>query len=142
MSPRSASARLAGLAAAAGLLLACGPALAHHSTAMFEWGTDTTIHGTIETVEWTQPHVWMTMMVPDGKGGADRWEIEGMSPSYLNRNGWSKRTLNPGDKITMIVYRLKDGRKGGFCAEVDWPDGRKLRHVPSRADPNIARNGN
>ena len=37
---------------------------------------------------------------------------------------------------------LKDGRKGGFCAEVDWPDGRKLRHVPSRADPNIARNGN
>jgi len=141
MSPTIRPVRLAGAAAAAALLLASGPAAAHHSTAMFDWGTDTAIQGTIESVEWTQPHIWITMMVPDGKGSADRWEIEGMSPSYLNRNGWTKRTLNPGDKVTMVLYKLKDGRKGGFCAEVDWPDGRKLRHVPSRADPNIARSG-
>ena len=129
------------LLAAVALLGASGPALAHHSTAMFEWGKDSTIQGTIETVEWTQPHVWITMMAPDGKGGSERWQFEGMSPSYLNRNGWTKHTLNPGDKITMVYYRLKDGRKGGFCAEVDWPDGKKLRHVPSRADPSIAQGG-
>ena len=133
--------RLIPALAAVGVALAAGGAQAHHSTAMFEWGKDSIIQGTVETVEWTQPHVWFDMMVPNSGGGADRWGIEGMSPSYLNRAGWNKHTLNPGDKITMVIYRLKDGRKGGFCAEVDWPDGRKLRHVPSRAGPEIASGG-
>lgn len=126
-----------GLLAMAAALVAV-PASAHHSTAMFDWGKDSTVQGTIESVEWTQPHVWIVMMASDGKGAPERWQFEGMSPSYLNRNGWSKRTLNPGDKITMTYYRLKDGRKGGFCAEVTLPDGRKLRHVPSRASAEIA----
>ena len=133
--------RLSALVAAGLLAATAGGAQAHHSTAMFEWGKDSTIQGTVETVEWTQPHVWFNMMVPNGKGGAERWGIEGMSPSYLNRAGWNKHTLNPGDKITMVIYRLKDGRKGGFCAEVDWADGRKLRHVPSRAGAEFAQSG-
>ena len=32
------------------------PASAHHSTAMFEWGKEKTLEGTVDKYEWTQPH--------------------------------------------------------------------------------------
>ena len=120
-------------AIAAGLLAsAVGGAQAHHSTAMFEWGKETPIVGTVEEVEWTQPHVWIWFQVPNKAGGTDRWGIEGMSPSYLNRVGWTKGTLKAGEKITMGVYKLKDGRNGGFIASATWADGHSKRHVPGR----------
>ena len=46
-----------------------------------------------------------------------------MSPNYLARNGWSKRTLKAGDKVKLEVHPLKDGRKGGFMVSVTLPDG-------------------
>jgi hypothetical protein len=121
---------------AASLIGLAGPAAAHHSTAMFEWGKEAPpLQGTIVAFEWTQPHVWIKFDVPNPKaeGGVDHYGIEGMSPSYLSRMGWSKRTLNPGDKVTMILYPLKDGQKGGFCAKVILPNGKVLANAPQRA---------
>jgi len=129
---RKAIAAAAGVLGAAALAAAT-PTLAHHSTAMFEWGKDgPPLKGTIVSVEWTQPHVWITFDADNGHGGVDRYGIEGMSPSYLNRVGWSKRTLNPGDKVTMILYPLKDGRKGGFVDKVILANGKVMQHAPSR----------
>lgn len=122
----------AGLAAAA--LAAAAPALAHHSTAMFEWGKDAPpLLGTIVSVEWTQPHIFVTFVADNGKGVVDHYTLEGMSPSYLNRVGWSKRTLNPGDKVTVYLFPLKDGRKGGFLDKVILADGKVMQDAPARA---------
>jgi hypothetical protein len=57
-----------------------------------------------------------------------------MSPSYLDRNGWSKHTLSPGDKVTLSYHPLKDGRKGGFNSKITWPDGHILYNLPHRPD--------
>jgi hypothetical protein len=130
------TARLAAAAvlAAAAALAGAAPALAHHSTAMFEWGKDAPpLQGTIVSVEWTQPHVWITFLAEDSKGAVERYSIEGMSPSYLNRVGWSKRTLNPGDKVTLIIFPLKDGRKGGFLDKAILANGKVMQHAPGRA---------
>jgi hypothetical protein len=70
-------------------------------------------------------------------GNAD-FGLEGMSPNYLSRNGWSKRTLKAGDKVTLKVYPLKDGRKGGFMVSVTLPDGTVLNNLPARASGNAA----
>jgi Family of unknown function (DUF6152) len=111
---------------ALGLLLANPvPAHAHHSTAMFEWNVDTNIEGIVESFEWTNPHTFTYLIAPDGA----RWALEGMSPSSLGRHGWTKKTLNPGDKVKMVIYKLRDGRNGGFTARVTLPDGRTLREV-------------
>jgi len=118
----------AALAAATGLAIA-SPAHAHHSTAMFEWGTESNIEGVVESFEFTQPHTFSYILVPDGKGGQTRWALEGMSPSSLARNGWNRHTLKPGDKVKMVIYKLKDGRPGGFTARVTTPDGKELREV-------------
>jgi len=124
-------ARASFLAPAAMVMALALPASAHHSTAMFEWGKEVPISGTVERFDWTNPHTFLYMMVPDGKGGSARWAFEGMSPNHLSRHGWSKRTLNPGDKITVGYYPLKDGRKGGFCVTVVKADGEKLHQLPT-----------
>jgi hypothetical protein len=113
------------------LLVGAGAAVAHHSTAMFDMTHTVTIQGTVTQFDWTNPHTFIFMEVMNN-GASENWSIEGMSPNYLSRNGWTRHTLNPGDKIGMEVHLLKDGRKGGFCATVTLPDGKKLANLPPR----------
>jgi hypothetical protein len=113
-------------------ILALQPVSAHHSTAMFEWGKEKTLEGTIDKFQWTQPHSWIWFNAVGKNGKTEQWGLEGMSPSWLGRHGWSKRSLNPGDKVTVVIYPLRDGRKGGFAVRVTFPDGRKLEQLPQR----------
>lgn len=115
------------------LLLATGAAVAHHSTAMFDMQHTVTLTGTVTQFDWTNPHTFIFMEVMNtATGTSESWSVEGMSPNYLSRNGWTRHTLKPGDKIGMEIHLLKDGRKGGFCATVTLPDGKKLANLPPR----------
>ena len=118
------------LAAAAGALAIALPASAHHSTAMFEWGKEKKITGTVKEFQWTNPHTWTVFLVDDGKGGQEEWGLEGMSPNYLGRNGWTKASLKAGEKVDMVIYPLRDGRKGGFTVAVTFADGHTIRELP------------
>lgn len=121
------------IACAAGLL-AAGVAVAHHSTAMFSWGKEVKIAtATVERWDWTNPHTFLYVTVPTANG-AEHWAFEGMSPNHLGRIGWSKRTLNAGDKISLVYYPLKDGRKGGFDVAVTLPNGQTLKQLSSPTD--------
>jgi hypothetical protein len=121
------------LVGALSLLLGAGAAVAHHSTAMFDMQHTVAITGTVTQFDWTNPHTFIFMEVMNtATGTSESWSVEGMSPNYLSRNGWTRHTLKPGDKIGMEVHLLKDGRKGGFCATVTLPDGKKLANLPPR----------
>jgi hypothetical protein len=124
------------IVAAAALVLSAGalsaPAYAHHSTAMFDMEHMVSLNGTVKDFQWTQPHTWIVFDVPNAAGGSEEYGIEGMSPSYLGRNGWSKHTLNTGDKVVLAIHPLKDGRKGGFDASVTWPNGQTMYNLPQR----------
>ena len=112
------------LALAAG---AAAPALAHHSFAMFDFQTEKTLSGTVVQFDWTNPHTFIWLESPTGANGAmERWGLEGMSPNYLGRRGWSKATLNPGDKISVTIHPLKDGAKGGTYLKVRLADGKEM----------------
>jgi hypothetical protein len=125
--------RIAILPVAAAAMLTA-PAAGHHSTAMFEWGKEVAMNNvTVEKWEWTNPHTFLYVTVP-GKAGVEKWAFEGMSPSHLDRTGWSKRTLKPGDKIDITYYRLRDGRKGGFNVSVKLPSGQTLRQLGSPSE--------
>lgn len=123
--------RLAAAIGAAGLALGRF-ASAHHSTAMFVWGKEKTLSGTIERYEWTQPHTFIWIVVPAKSGQTQEWGLEGMSPSWLGRRGWKVHSLGPGDKVRIAYYPLKDGRPGGFYVRVTMPDGRTLEALPTR----------
>ena len=46
----------------------------------------------------------------------ETWGIEGMSPNYLERRGWSRNTIKVGDKLSITFHPLKNGDKGGSSA--------------------------
>lgn len=120
------------LMAATGLALVAIPAPAHHSTAMFNWGKAVEMKGAIvERWDWTNPHTFLYVEVKGANGEAEHWAFEGMSPNHLGRNGWSKRTLKPGDKIDLTYYSLKDGRKGGFNVTIKLADGSVKKQLES-----------
>ena len=128
-------------AALASLVTACTlalPAAAHHSTAMFDFAKTVEIKGTIKEFQWTNPHTWTKVDVEGAGPAVVEYGLEGMSPNYLARNGWAKRTLKAGDKVTLQVHPLKDGRPGGFMVSVKLADGTVLYNLPHREDANPA----
>ena len=95
-------------------IAAVSPVFAHHSFAAFDITAQKTITGAVHKVDWTNPHIWLWIDVPNDKGGADTYGFEGMSPNFLARRGWTRTTLKVGDKITVNYRPMKDGSKGGM----------------------------
>jgi len=121
--------------AVCGFVLVAGVRVgAHHSFAPFDLTQEKTITGTVSRFEWTNPHSWIWVDVPNEKGGVDTWAVEGMSPNYLARRGWSKTTLEPGDKITVAVRPLRSGEHGGLFVRATLADGRVLMQTGQPKD--------
>ena len=102
-------------------------ALAHHSYSMFDMQTTKTLTGTVKQFEWTNPHTWLWVYVTSDGGAQEQWGIEGMSPNFLGRRGWSRNTLKVGDKITLDIHPLRNGEKGGTFLSVTLPDGKVMK---------------
>ena len=119
--------------AVAGLALAAAPALAHHSFAMFDQKKMTTLEGTVHVFQWTNPHAFIELDVAS-RGRTQRWSIELNSPNNLTRQGWKRTSLKQGEKITVRIAPLRDGRKGGLFLDLTKPDGSTL-------DSGLPKNG-
>lgn len=102
------------LAAAASVAGAALPAAAHHSFAIYDRTKTLTIKGTVKTFQWTNPHcvIWLVIQ-PAGGGDPQEWSIETTSPGVLTRSGWSRHSLNPGDRVSVVFNPLRDGSHGG-----------------------------
>ena len=105
------------------------PALAHHSFAMFDMSKSVTLEGTIKQFDWTNPHTFVWVNVVNGKGETQTWGIEGQSPNFLGRRGWSKNTVRPGDKVSVVISPLKDGRTGGMFRSMTLPTGKMITQM-------------
>jgi hypothetical protein len=101
-------------------------ALAHHSGAMFDSGRQQTLVGTITEFNWTNPHSSFKVSVKNAGGAEDVWAIEMNSPQNLIRGGWKRTTIKAGDKVSVVVNPLRDGKPGGSYVSITLPDGRVL----------------
>ena len=99
---------------------------AHHSFAPFNMTSEKTLVGTVKQFDWTNPHTWLWIDVQIEKGGVDTWGVEGMSPNYLARRGWSRMTFKPGDKATVVVRPMRDGSPGGMFVRATLANGQAL----------------
>ena len=68
---------------ALGMLMGTTPTFAHHSTAMYNMATPTTVTGTVKRFEWTNPHAFIYLEVTDESGKKAEWAIEMMSLNHL-----------------------------------------------------------
>jgi Family of unknown function (DUF6152) len=85
-------------------MLSAVPAFAHHSMAGFDREKTVSLVGTVKQFKWANPHSWIEMEVPDGKGGVATWDVEMTSPAVLVRAGWKSSLLKPGDKVTVMAH--------------------------------------
>lgn len=115
------------------VLLAASPAFAHHSMAGFDRTKTVTLTGTVRQFKWANPHSWIEMEIPDGKGGVATWNVEMTSPAVLIRAGWKSSALKPGDKVTVMAHPQVSGEPGGIFVSVTLADGRTLTDKPVAA---------
>jgi hypothetical protein len=127
MKPTNKHAVLAAILFSGLVAATAGAAAAHHGFAVFDTSSQKNITGTVHEFQWTNPHTWVWLDVTNDKGGVDTYGFEGMSPNYLERRGWTRKTLKPGDTITVTYFPLKNGDKGGSFLIGKRPNGEELR---------------
>ncbi len=99
---------------------------------MFVWGKEKTLEGTIDKFEWTQPHAFVWINVPDKNGKVQSWGFEGMSPSWLGRRGWNGKSLKAGEKVKLDYYPLKRRPQRWLLRAREAADGQHARSTAGR----------
>lgn len=84
------------------------------------------INGIVKEFLWVNPHSSFKVEVRNAQGEAQLWFIEMNGVSNLVHEGWKRGTLKPGDKVTVAINPLRDGRPGGWYLGVTLSDGTKL----------------
>jgi len=122
-----------GIAIGVVAMLAASAASAHHSHAMFDSEKQVTLTGVVKEFQWNNPHCWIQLLVQDpGDSNAApvEWAVELGAPIQLLRHGWKPGSLKPGDRITVVVNPLRDGRTGGQLVSATGPDGKPIGTAP------------
>ena len=97
------------------LLLLGSAASAHHSSAMFDAGKVVEVEAVVAEFQWTNPHIWIEILVANADGEKEQWSIEGRGPNSLFREGWRPTTFKPGETVVIRFNPMRDGsRAGGF----------------------------
>jgi uncharacterized protein DUF6152 len=104
---------LAPLFASAALVAMTGVVAAHHSFAMFDQEHPVEVTGVVKEYKYTSPHSFIILEIKDKDGSSEAWNLEGGSPSALARDGWSSKSLKPGDELRMTIEPLRSGAPGG-----------------------------
>lgn len=108
-----------------GAVAANSPIQAHHAGTAFDETKQLTVKGVVKEFKWVNPHTWLYLLVPNAAGEPEMWQLEGGSVSILGRAGWNSKTLQPGDKVTVMIKPLKSGGNGGEYQTVIKEDGTK-----------------
>jgi hypothetical protein len=124
---------VAAFVSAAALAGVTGPALAHHSGAMFDSAKTITLEGTVKEFQYTNPHSWLQVMVAGPDGKTVEWGFEAEGPSTLLRAGIKAKTFMPGDKVTIVAHPMKDGRPAGGLVSATKADGTVFSPRPAPA---------
>jgi hypothetical protein len=111
----------------AGLAAAAIPAVAHHAVqTIFDLNKPITVTGSVTTVEWVNPHSYISVDVKGDKDAVQHWlfELPGSGGVRQLRAGLAERGgLKPGDIVTVEGIAAKDGTTTGFAYKLRLADG-------------------
>ena len=96
---------LAGLS----LLWAPAAAFAHHALeAQFDTQRTITLTGTVQKMDWSNPHVRLYINVRES-GSTATWEVDMGSPNMQLNAGWKIDTYRRGDVVRIDAYPARNG---------------------------------
>jgi hypothetical protein len=91
-------------------LLTATSVLAHHSfSAEYDASKPVTLEGVVTKVEWANPHVYFYINVKDANGKITNWALEMGQPAGLQRQGWTKNTLQIGSQVKVEGSLARNG---------------------------------
>ena len=97
-------------------------ASAHHSfVSEFDNNQPFEVTGSVTLIEWTAPHARLRVDVEEENGEIVNYNFELTSPAILMRRGWSRKDVQPGDRVTVSGHRARNrptvGRATGISRE-------------------------
>mgnify|MGYP007106922900 FL=1 len=98
--------------------------LGHHSHSMFDHSEEISIIGTVTKFSFRNPHVFLFIDVKNENGEVLNYWIEMSNIPNMIRRGVGYKTFEPGDEVTVNMWRLKDGRPGGNYTTIVAADGK------------------
>ena len=103
------------------------PAAAHLSwTAEYDAKKPVTVKGTVMKVEWTNPHTHFYIDSKDEAGTVTNWNFEMASVLALERAGWTRKTLQVGEQVTIAGFGGKAVTTNAVASSITSADGRAL----------------
>ncbi len=108
-------------------LFVSAPVPAHHGETNYDTDKLVSVKATVTNFQFINPHVQIFLDAKNDKGEIEKWTCEARSPAMLVRNGdWDKNTLKPGDVITAIGFRSKNGANILRLKKIVLADGKEL----------------
>src|SRR6478609_5812506 len=108
-------------------LMASGALQAHHSLAgVYDMKAEKEIAGTVEKVQFVNPHGSLTIEAKNADGTTTEWTFTLGSATALAGKQVGKtgpNALHTGDPITVKCIPAKDGHPLGFLKAITYPDG-------------------
>ena len=96
---------------------------AHHSAAAYDMDSSASVTGSVVNLTWRNPHVLLSLAVPDESGQNVTWVLETTAPSALAANGWSRDLLTEGTTVTAEIHPTKLGDPAGVLRWVTLENG-------------------
>jgi hypothetical protein len=113
-------------ALAAAVASMCPLALhAHHGAAAYDAAASVVLDGTVVAFQWANPHALIRVTV-DAGAQTEAWTVETAGLVILVRAGWSKETLRPGDRCTLVGHPARNGSHSMILQRLVLADGREL----------------
>jgi len=104
--------------------IAAWPASAHHSFAIFDFSTQIPYEGVVETLDFRNPHIAMTLKVRGEDGSEQIIDfIEGAPANMLARTGLRPEMIAPGTKISTLASPLREDPSKYFLRVIILEDG-------------------
>jgi hypothetical protein len=115
-----------------GLLVVAVPVVAHHATgAEYDPNKTVKVTGVVSKVEFTNPHARLFFDVKQADGSTVTYNVEMNARSILVRQGWTAKTLNIGETVTVVGHAARAAGVYGINVQADGAsittaDGRKV----------------
>jgi len=109
-----------------GVLMMPSGLVAHHGANLYDTSKPQILKGTITKFEWGNPHNQIFFDVRDDKGAVAHWVAATEPPLVMVERGWTRKSLNAGDEVTVYIFAAKNGATVGNLQKIVLADGKEL----------------